>query len=385
MKSLRVFKREIGVFAAAGALILAAILPTIASAAQLTERSVGLSSASANASNVSYQVEFTPASDAGAVVIDFCSNSPLVGQVCNQPAGFSLNGATVAASTPGYTRSALADTNTIVLEGDLTAGDPASVIIEGVHNPTSPGAVYARIVTYDTATNALTYDSDESMSQDSNRVDEGGAAFWILDTIGVSAAVMESMTFCVSKTAITANCANPTAPTLQLGQASGDVVALIPSAVSEGTMWAQISTNAAKGAIISLKSSAIDCGGLVRVGGVAGNCDIKPATAGITSGNALFGVKTGTAAAAAGVTTPDPGTLQPYPTSGYNSSTFLLNYNAVGNATGVTSTFGDKFLDTDSKPADSINMPLTFGASVNNNTPAGLYSVDLSMIATGKF
>jgi hypothetical protein len=30
-------------------------------------------------------------------------------------------------------------------------------------------------------------------------------------------------------------------------------------------------------------------------------------------------------------------------------------------------------------------MALTFGASVSNDTPAGLYATDLSLIATGKF
>ena len=32
-----------------------------------------------------------------------------------------------------------------------------------------------------------------------------------------------------------------------------------------------------------------------------------------------------------------------------------------------------------------VGMALTFGASSSNNTPAGTYSADLSLIASGKF
>jgi len=383
MNSFSILKsRQVGLFAVVGALLLAILLPVIASAAQLTERSVSLSSASANADDVSYTVNFTANQAAGAIVVDFCSNSPLVGQTCTPPVGLDVT--TVSSATTNFTTVSDIDANTVLIANSVAQGAAVSVTLDHINNPTNAGALYARIVTYDTALNAADYDSDETAAQDTNRKDEGGAALWILDTIAVSAAVMESMTFCVSNAVITAGCGNPVAPTLKLGELTGDVLALTPTAVSEGTMWTQISTNAAKGAVISLKSSALDCGGLVRIGGVAGNCDIKPATAGITQGNALFGVKIGTAAPATGVTG-TPGTLQAVAASGYNTSAFLLNFNAVGNATGVTSTFGDPFLDTDEGPADSINMPLTFGASVSNNTPAGLYSADLSLIATGKF
>jgi hypothetical protein len=56
-----------------------------------------------------------------------------------------------------------------------------------------------------------------------------------------------------------------------------------------------------------------------------------------------------------------------------------------GDATGVTSTYGDPILDTAGAPVNNMGMPLTFGASAANDTAAGLYSADLSLIATGKF
>jgi hypothetical protein len=205
----------------------------------------------------------------------------------------------------------------------------------------------------------------------------------ITPTIGVSGAVLESMTFCVSGAEITvANCGGSlTAPTLKLGQNVGGVISLNSANVYTGSVYTQLSTNAVTGAVVSLKSNALDCGGLVRQGSEtnADGCGIAPAlNTDIAAGEAKFGVKT-TAAAAVGS---GSGVLQPV--AYYNNSTFALRY-ADGDATGVTSTYGDPFLDTDNAPLNNMGMQIIFGASAANNTPAGLYSADLSMIATGKF
>jgi hypothetical protein len=146
-------------------------------------------------------------------------------------------------------------------------------------------------------------------------------------------------------------------------------------------MYTQISTNASSGAVVSLKSS-VPCGGLKRV--EVTTCDIAPAlSGGVAAGQAKFGVKTTTATSTTGVSDAT-GTLQPAAGSVYNNTTYALNYLADGTS-GITSAYGDPFLDTNSLPVNNMNMKLTFGASISNNTPAGLYSTDLSLIATGKF
>lgn len=68
----------------------------------------------------------------------------------------------------------------------------------------------------------------------------------------------------------------------------------------------------------------------------------------------------------------------------YDPSVFKINY-AADQLTGVTSPYGDPVLDTAGAPANNKKTQLTFGASAANNTPAGLYSADFSLIATGKF
>lgn len=375
MNSFRMFGRQAKALLAESSLLLAAVsfafVPALVSAATLTERYIDLSSSSASAQNVTYGVNFTSIGAAGAFVVDFCSDSPIIEQACTAPTGLSATG--VSTTTSGFTATAL-DANTIVVAGTVAAASTVSVDLDGITNPSSSGAIYARIVTYDTSANANQYDSEDLGT---GNVDEGSAAISITDTIGVSGAVLESMVFCVSGSAISADCADVTSPVVELGETVGNNTALISTAVSEGSVYTQISTNAASGAVVSLKSSAEGCGGLVRSGDPS-SCDIAPAlNTGVVAGTAAFGVKTTTATGTDGV-------LQPVDGSGYGTLAFALNY-TEGDTAGVTSTYGDPFLDTDGAPANNMNMELVFGASVSNLTPGGTYSADLSLIATGKF
>lgn len=369
--------RRLGSLVAVFALLLAVVAPTIASAAQLTERSIALSSAAASAAGVSYEVNFKAAGNAGAFIVDFCRDSPVIGETCTPPVGFSLSSATTA--TAGFTRTVL-DANTIMLVGEIEASDEVVVQIDNVTNPSEVGPMYVRVVTYDLAANADDY---TSTALGSGVVDRGGAAVSIIYAIGVSGSVLESMLFCVSGDEIDEDCTNTTAPVLELGETVGDVKALVPTSVSEGTIHTQISTNAVTGAVVSLKSSALGCGGLMRAGAPSA-CDITPATSGgVSEGDAKFGIKTAAATNTVGVAGAT-GVFQPVADSGYGTTAFFLGY-VEGNGTGVTSVFGDPFLDTNGAPANNKNMALTFGASVSNNTPAGQYSADISLIATGKF
>lgn len=361
------------------ATVMSAFVPALASAAQMTERSVALSSSSVSAVGVSYQTTFTASASAGAVVVQFCSNSPLIGDVCDAPGGFSAASATASG---GATISGTSTANQVVVTDTIASGSN-SFTLGNITNPNTAGSLYARILTYTDTTAAGAYSVDSSTSAIGTPIDQGAVAISINNTIGVGGAVLESMTFCVSGETITNNCVGSgasapalTAPTLKLGKDTGGVVALASDNVYSGTIYTQISTNAYNGAIVSLKSSATDCGGLINSSDPT-KCYIGPATSDITAGQALFGVKTGAAA-----TDPTNGTIQPV--GSYNASTYYMGYTA-GNTAGVTSTYGDSVLNTNSKPANNMNMPLTFGASVSNNTPAGNYSADMSLIATGTF
>lgn len=376
MNILKVVREKSAYLIAAAVLTVALVVPGIVSAAQVTERSVALSSSSADASNVTYQVNFTvPSSSAGggAFGVIFCSNSPDTATTCAAPAGMVTTGA--SSTTSGFTTVTTPTVNSVVVTGTIAASANISVSIDGIHNPTAAGALYARIATYVDAA-AATADTAGTAG-----VDNGGVAISITPTIGVSAAVLESLTFCVANQTITANCGDAAtaghAPVLVLGETVGSTKALTTGAVSTGTLYTQISTNAATGAVINLKS-ATDCGGLKRAGATI--CDIAPAlTSTFVAGDAKFGVKTGTSA---GVGAGANGIIQA--AGVYSNSGYAFNYIA-NDSSGVTSPMGDLFLDTNSLPVNNQMMDLTFGASVSNSTPAGSYSTSLSMIATGKF
>src|ERR1700685_638187 len=80
-------------FVAAGFTPLLPLLTQSASAAEVTTRSIEMSSSVASATNVTYAVTFTLASSTTeqGVVLDICDNDPLVGDTtCTAPAGFSF-------------------------------------------------------------------------------------------------------------------------------------------------------------------------------------------------------------------------------------------------------------------------------------------------------
>lgn len=390
MSSIRSYGRRVGSLFAVAALVLATItpglIPSFASAAQITERSVTLSSSSRSNPNTTYNLEFTAVNAAGSLVLAFCGNSPLIEAECTAPAGLVLTGAASADAT-----DVTVDGNALVIEDTIATG-ANQIAITGITNPSAIGPMYLRIITYTGTTADAQYTDAENIG---THLDTAGAAVNITDTIGVQGAVLESMTFCVAgptdnagtlePTIIGDNCTNGNAgaqpsdplpaPALKLGEKVGDIVALDSNFISEGSIYSQISTNASSGAIVNLKSGAAGCGGLIRAG--SGTCDILPTqSADVAAGTASFGAKLSLGAADADGELGVEGI--------YNALTFALAYDNTL-ATGVTSTYGDPFFNTNGAPASNKNLEVIFGASVAPNTPAGLYSADLSLIATGKF
>ncbi len=387
MKSIGIFNRRSSSLVAATAMLLSVVAPSLvfssASADQLTGRKIELSSSAAGATDVDYKVTFTATESAAGYVIDFCSNSPLLGMSCVPPTGMSTASPTASGATVVDGPAAPTTNTSLEITQAITAG-PVTTEVSGITNPTTAGPLYARIYTYEDMANAAV------SSNPGTTEDNGAVALSITNKIGVSAAVLETMTFCVSKTDTSSsgheNCLDlgdaEDLPNIQLGEESGGVKALQTGIVSKGTIWTQISTNAVAGAVVSMKINN-QCGGL-KLAGVSSPCSIAPAISGsiVDNGPAKFGVKTGTAVASADITTAQ-GTYQPATGSGYGDSSYFMGF--VDGDDGVTSTYGDPVLDTNGAPINNMNMPLEFAATITNQTPAGLYSADLNMIASGTF
>lgn len=394
MKQTKFSIRHLSFLVMAFAMVATLAIPlTTAFAAQVTNRSVELSSSSVSATGVQYNVKFTTGDNpAAAMVVYFCNNSPLRGQVCTAPTDFSAASATV--TTAGFTRGD-ASANRVEVLGSFTANTEIDVTLGNITNPSVPtttAPLFARVVTYQSAGD-VEGTGAEASQLGTGVVDDGAMAIAITPTIGVTGVVLETLTFCVSGgteadpevSPIGDGCTGTlTGPTLQLGVNIGGVISLQPGVISSGSIYTQISTNASKGAVVRLKSSATGCGGMLRAGAEPGTCDIAPAQqTDIVEGDAKFGVRTSTATDGTGAN----GEYRPYQEgvnpAYYSNTSYAMRY--VDDTDGVTSPFGDPFLDTAGAPANNKNMALTFAAAASNNTPAGSYSADISLIAVGKF
>lgn len=399
MKSLRFLDRRVGYSLASLGMLLGvaapSLVPAFASASQVTSRSVKMSSSIADDSGVDYTVTFTPSTTeaTGHVDLFFCNDSPIVGQTCTAPSGFDISTVTLGSGTDASAAIVSQAANKIEIDDStthLTNGTPAVFVLHGVHNPTAATTLttglFARIQTYANATDATAaYASATAPGDGTTLIDNGGVAMAITDSIGVQAAVRETMTFCVAHTAPNYDCDAHSgaldSPSMTLGH--GSPLALDSTATDTADDYAQISTNALGGAVVTVKNNNA-CGGLMRTG--ASGCDIAPAGAGnaITAGTAMFGMTVGTPALAADATNGSgaASTLANAPFDG-SGGTYGMSFPS-GDGTGVSGTYGASLFHT-TGPVNNVNVPMTFAASASNTTPAGLYKATLNLIATGTY
>ncbi|MFZ2545342.1 MAG: hypothetical protein WAW80_05170 [Candidatus Saccharimonadales bacterium] len=347
--------------------IIPAVMPALAAAATVTERSVALSSSVKSATATAYNVSFKGvATSTGVFEIDFCDTA-VIGGACTPPAGLSTTG---VGTTGGDTVTAT-NTNTgvkVVLATPVAGGVAITVPLTGITNPSTAGVMYARIVTYvDGTAYTANYVDQDTLG---THLDDGSVALTITDGFSVNGSVLESLIFCASgsASAIGTGCStNVTSPNLTLG--AGGVLTTV---ASSGTIKTQVSTNANGGVVVSLKNSSAG-GGLKRA--EASTSDIGPLTsaaASIADNASKFGLKLGNLTGGSAVS------------GSYSTANFFIDY-AVDNLTGVTSPYGSPIYNTAGAPINDGTADLTFAANISNLTPAGTYSAALNLIATGKF
>lgn len=351
---------------AALALAVAALVPGLraqVSAAQVTTRSIEMSSSTAGATGTTYLVTFTPATTATlkSIVVDFCDESPIVGDAtCTKPTGFSVGAPTATTSISGTWTAAQANSNrTLTLTNStgtsVPAATPVTITLTTATNPnTDNHSFYARILTYvndSGANSAATY----AAGSEGTYNDYGGIAMSTGKVINITARVMETLAFCVYKTTCTDD------PSLTLGAGTPQVIDA--NAVYTGTAKFSISTNAQSGADVRFKGDTLKSG--------SNDIDAKGATAGaITAGTESFGFYLSTLGTNVTATAP------------YSST--ASNYALDTGGSGITSTYGQAFAAL-SGPTNSSVTTLTFGTTASNTTAAGIYTAAEQLIATGKF
>lgn len=426
-----------------------------AARAQMSERSIQLSDSTASVgpstsgqagsgTNVTYRFSFTTSNAAGSMVVDFCSNDPIIGDSCTAPTGMNVSGATLNVTattgnidtTNGWSvtgNHSAGVTEQLVLEDtnfpSNTAGVGAQIFdVTGITNPNFAGSFYARM--YDFANGTVgTYTGPEEGGGTTvgNYLDYGGIALSTAALITITARVQETLTFCITgdttgntstsganpnnwtDVGVAGTCAdshvaaNP--PTITLGHGTSTKV-IDDTTVDQGFVWTQLSTNAVNGSVVNMHSNRT-CGGLSADGG--STCNIPPVNSGtgvsggtaITNGptNSDFGVNvepyTSTSAPSGQLGAITPADF--YYNASHNTVPTDLWYGmdstsssaALGGTLrayqgGVNTTFGSNIMTT-TGPVFAADSELIFAATAAVTTPAGIYTANLSLIATGTF
>jgi len=358
----------------------------------VTSRNIELSDSTLSATNVTYQVGFTTASTSTikGIVVDFCSSTPIIGDNCTAPAGFTVGTPTVATSGGAntglsgvWTAASANSGRTLTLKnasgGSISSGTAVIFTLSTATNPSAANTTYyARILDFPATTDVDTYTGDSTGQTTTNVVDAGGIALSTANNIVVTAKVQETLTFCVYTGA---NCGSG-GSNVTLGDNHG-VLSTSGPFVDKTTKY-DVATNASSGAIVRLKGDTLKSGsnsitatgaGATSATGTSqfGLCSYESTGSNLTvstSPTDYTGVTGGTCLG----TTQSAGTGTP---GGDNGATFAFN------TTNTNTTFGEK-LATESAGAISTGV-IPFIGNISATQQAGIYTTTLIFVATGTY
>lgn len=332
-----------------------ALLNQLVYAAQITNRSLTLSSSNPEAANAttSYTFEFTVPSATAVQSFDVAICTTASG-ACTTPTGFSS-----ASSTLGST-SNLDDGSSVVDNGDagilainntgnVTApGDPVTVTFNNVQNPTTANQTFfARMTTY----------SDDAYT---TPIDTGTVAASTSQLIDLTGVVDETIVFCTGTSITGTNCGTVAGATVDFGTFSS-------AATNSGTSVMAASTNAVSGYSITVNGGTLTCT----------TCSGTPTIAALGSQTAS---SIGTAQFGANLrdnTTPNVGSNP----SGGGSGTYTANYGTVDQFRFVT---GDNVASS-AGATDANAFTVSYIVNIPGSQAAGTYTATMTFIATATF
>lgn len=361
------------VVAAFALAILSAVRPEPVSAyGLLSSRSIRMSSSANGATNTAYSVGFTTVTagqTVGSVVIKFCANNPIMGDVCNAPTGFNVNKATTVLSgltgnITGLTLNTANPQANIVLltrTPGAVANGPVTFVLgngttNGFTNPTNTNTTfYARILLFPTSNPDLTTPSNENTGTASN--DAGGTALSTANVLNVTAKVQETLIFCVY-TGI--NCAAG-GSAVALGDSNGVLSDTTTTYTSVANF--DLASNALAGVAVRLKGDTLTSGAFtISPHGV--NCSADSVSTSVEQ----FGVRVSTSGAGqtAAVT---------YDCLAGNHAFDVANTNT---------TYGQNIVTT-AGATDRSSSVIELSAKAAGTTEAGIYTTTLQLIATATY
>jgi len=400
-------------------LAAASVLPVVLNNnahALIQDRAITISTAQADATNVTYAVRFkaSAAMTVKGVIVDFCEESPIIGNgTCTKP-GSGSTSFTIGAPTvnnyqnmTGWTAASGNSGRTLALtkaagESLTTSGTPTyGFDITTVTNPDLGNhTFYARILLYANDTGADSPGAassggylDTATPTVGNYLDAGGIALSTTNDLTITSKVQERLTFCLytSATCSTSGTEKDTTganrtSSITLGDVNGVLDTTGPY-VDKSAKF-DIATNAISGATVVMKGDTLKSGSfnVAAIGGTAtassagteqfgmclydtGSTNLDLTT--VTVGHSTYNSNSNGSCA---------GTTQTAGTGSFGGAgTALFGFNT----TNTLSASGDTVAV---KPAGATSTAqLVFIGNVAATTEAGIYTTTLQFIATGTY
>ncbi len=389
----------------------------LASAAQLTSRSVTISTSKPSAT-ATYTYAFTlpTTGNVGSISFQACT-TPL--GTCISPGGtINMNAGTVTQtgwSTNNFSRDTVgtgasgncqsnsgSNTNFLCIKRTTAASETAgsrTVVAPSQVNPTANGSYFIRITTY----------SDTGWA---TAVDNGVVAYSITNQLTINARIQEVLNFCVGATAVDdattspgSDCSAISGSTVDIGVLDAALVNTSPVSSNGGSSTngvAMVRTNAQSGVVISYFSEQNTSSGLLKVAGAScisntsttDQCINAPALSGVQAV-----INAGTEAFGFTIPGVNCGSVSSY-TCTFSSGTYNLQRSsgyigAAGNSYGVSngyawdSTGNPVTIATSAgssvKAVDDEALILKYAATQSITTPQGSYTVTQTFVATATY
>ncbi len=181
----------------------------------------------------------------GSISLLFCSNSPIIGDVCNAPTGFDASAAILSTQNgqTGFNIHPNSTINNIILTRPPVAPTAAQgvYLFTNIVNPSVVGSYFLRIQTY------------SSTDATGAAIESGGVVMSIVSGLSFSAEVPPFIRFCAAVTIVSLDCSTANTFFIDLGELS-------PTATSHATSQFVIATNAALGYSIFINGTTLTSG-----------------------------------------------------------------------------------------------------------------------------
>lgn len=331
------------------AALLVGVVPlSYAAAGELEDRFIKLSGREASAV-VTHSFGFRMgnlAEPVGSVSIEYCSNSPLINEICTPPAGLNVAGATLTEQNGEAGFSVFSQTNNAIVltrPAVLPSGTSGEYIFNNVINPSQLGSSYARLKTF-TSTDATGLP-----------IETGGVVYSIGSGLSVNTEVPPYLIFCASVSIPLGDCSAATTYFINLGE-------LLTTVPAVGTSEFMVATNAADGYSVVISGTTL----------TSGNNIIQPLSTGGPSqvGQSQFGINLRQNSV------PSVGSQ---PTAGFGAPT------AAYNIPNVFRFQNGDVIASSVRTSDYQRYTVSYLTNISDDQPAGYYATTLTYICLANF